>query len=302
MIIPPGWEDGSPSKLAYREEESAGQFFHDLLDLIVPDGGTVALLAAYFDASRMESGVFCVGGFAFGRDRAKKAERAWRRLWGDTICRMADLHSRKPGSAFADWTSDQAGQRLEDCVLIINEYASYAVCVSCDLPEIEGLAPRSAEKGSEIYLDGFRRAYATCCHLAMAVLGNIIRENSGVPAVAYFFESGDQYQTESQRFIALASNEPLLKEMYCHKSHTVSDKPDARLLETADIIAWEWAKHQDRVRDKRHMRPSLLAMLDPGSSGLMSRADFGSTSRRAVHVTGEPLQRYFDKVKHLVLS
>ena len=194
MIRQPGWEDGTPSKLAYHDDELAGQFFHDLLDLVVPDGGAVALLAAYFDASRMDSGVFCVAGFAFGRDRAKKAERAWRALWGNTICHMADLHTRKKGSVFADWTSEQAGRRLKDCVRIINAHASYAVCVSCDLPEIERLAPMSAAKGSEIYLDAFRRAYATCCHLAMASLGNIVRENSGVPAVAYFFGSGDQYQ------------------------------------------------------------------------------------------------------------
>ena len=90
--------------------------------------------------------------------------------------------------------------------------------------------------------------------------------------------------------------------MYCHKSHTVADKPDVKLLETADILAWEWAKHQDRIKDKRHMRPSLLAMLDPRSSGIMSRTDFASPSRRAAHLTGEPLGRYFDKVKHLVLS
>jgi hypothetical protein len=270
--------------------------------LVAPYGGTIGLLAAYLDASLRKSGVFSVGGFAFGHDRAKKACRAWHKLWGDTICHMADLNSRRPGTAFEDWTAAQAGTRLEDSVKIINKHASYAVCISCDLSEIERLAPRSAARGSEMYLDGFRCAYATCCHLAMTSLGNIIRENGGMPAVAYFFESGDQYQAESQRFISLATNEPMLKEMYCHGSHTVADKPDVRLLETADIIAWEWAKHQDRVRAKQHMRPSLLAMLDPTSSGTMSKVDFASTSRRAVHLTGEPLERYFVKVKHLVLS
>jgi hypothetical protein len=282
--------------------QPAWRLFHELMDLVAPDGGTIGLLAAYLDASQRESGVFAVGGFAFGHDRAKKASSAWHRLWGDTICHMADLNSRKPGSAFAGWTTEQAGQRLKDSVKIINRYSSYAVCVSCDLTEIERLAPRSAARGSEMYLGGFRRAYATCCHLAMASLGNVIRENNGVPAVAYFFESGDQYQAESQYFISLATAEPLLKTMYCHISHTVADKRDVRLLETADIIAWEWARHQERVRHNQHMRPSLLALLDPKSSGIMSKIDFASPSRRAVHLTGKPLERYFKKVKHLVLS
>jgi hypothetical protein len=79
-------------------------------------------------------------------------------------------------------------------VKIINAYASYAVCVSCDLDEIEQLAPKSAMKESEIYLAGFRRAYTVCCHLTMFSLGKVLRENNGRPAIAYFFESGDQYQ------------------------------------------------------------------------------------------------------------
>jgi hypothetical protein len=278
------------------------QCFHDLLDLVVPDGGVAALLSAYLDASRMESGVFSVSALAFGIDRAKKACRAWHKLWGNTVCHMTDLHGRKPGSAFECWTGEQAGQYLQHSVRLINKYASYAVCVSCDLEEIERLAPKTAAKDSEICLDGFRRAYATCCHLVMASLGKVIRENEGIPAVAYFFESGDQYQAQSQRFIASVTAEPSLKTMYCHKSHTVADKLDARLLETADILAWEWAKHRERVRSARDMRPSLRAMLDPETSGIMSPLDFASATRRAVHVTGAPLERYFDKVKRFVLS
>jgi hypothetical protein len=284
-------------------DEPAWQFFSDLLDLVVPEGGTAALLSAYFDASQLESGVFSVSGFAFGKARAKKACRDWHRLWGETICHMTDLHSRKPKSTFADWTREQAGQRLEDSVRIINKYASYAVCVSCDIPEVDRLAPKTAAKGSEKYLGAFKEAYGICCHAGMAQLGKLIRENGGNPAVAYFFESGDLHQAESQAFISLATaTDSPLKEMYCHRAHTVVDKSDARLLETADIIAWEWAKHQERVRDNRHMRPSLLAMLAPDGSGYSSAVDFASSSRRAIHLTGEPLERYFSQVKNFILS
>jgi hypothetical protein len=131
------------------QHQPAWRFFHDLLDLVVPMGGVAALLAAFFDASQMDSGVFSVGGFAFGRDRAKKACRDWHDLWGNTICHMADLNSRKPGTAFEDWTNEQAGTRLKESVQIINRYASYAVCVSCDLAEVDRLSPKSAAKGQK---------------------------------------------------------------------------------------------------------------------------------------------------------
>jgi hypothetical protein len=153
-----------------------------------------------------------------------------------------------------------------------------------------------------MYLDGFRRAYATCCHLAMTTLGELIRVNNGIPAVAYFFESGDRYQAQSQRFISQITTAPLLKDSYCHKSHTVADKADARLLETADILAWEWAKHRDRVRSHQPTRPSLIAVLNPDSSGHMGETDFASRTRMAMHISGEPPERYFNKVKQYVLS
>jgi hypothetical protein len=136
----------------------------------------------------------------------------------------------------------------------------------------------------------------------MASLGKVIRENHGVSAVAYFFESGDQYQAQSQQFISVATENPELKAMYCHRSHTVADKSDVRLLETADILAWEWAKHRERSRSKQDMRPSLRAMLDADGAGVIGPLDFASATRRAIHVTGEPLERYFDKVIRLILS
>jgi hypothetical protein len=297
-----GLEGSSEDEATAREPH--WRVFHDLVDLLAsPRAGHLALLSAYFDASRMDdSGVFCVGGFAFGPDRAKKAERAWRDLWGDTICRMSDLHSRKPGSAFENWTGPQAGQRLKDCVRILNRYATYAVCVSCNLSEIEALAPTSAARGSEIYLDGFRRAYAVCCHLAMASLGKVAKENRTDSGIAYVFESGDLHQSESQRFISLAVEVPEVKQMYSHVSHTVVAKPDARLLETADIIAWEWAKHRERLQAGRHMRPSLTAILENGRPGCMDSNGYASASRRAMHVTGQPLARYFDQVREFILS
>jgi hypothetical protein len=284
------------------QREPAWQFFCDLLDLVMPQGGTAALLSAYLDASQMKSGVFSVGGFAFGRDRAKKASRDWHKLWGNTICHMTDLHSRAPGTAFEGWAGDQAGERLKNSVRIINRYASYAVCISCDLLEVERLSPKSASAGSEMFLDGFRHAYAICCHLAMALLSKNIREFAGRSDISYFFESGDQHQAESQRFIALAVTDPVLKRMYGYRSHTVADKGHIRLLETADIIAWEWAKHRDRIRNGQRIRPSLIAILDPDSSGHMSELDAASEYRRAVHLTGHPLERYFYKVDKFILS
>lgn len=269
-----------------------------LIDLTVPQSGVAILLSAYFDASEREGGVFSVAGFAFGAGRAKKAATRWHRLWGDTLCHMTELHTRPKGSAFEHWTGEKAGARLKDSVTVINRYASYGVAVSCNINEVAALAPKSTAAASEHFLGGFRTAYATCCHMAMSSLGKVVSENSD-SRVAYFFEMGDKHQGEAERFWNLVSLHDLMAEYYRHLSHTVIKKSDCRLLEMADIFAWEWAKHRERQESGLSMRGSLAAILGKGCNGPI---DFASDNRRAIHLTGEPLERYFSQVKKLILS
>ena len=92
-----------------------------------------------------------------------------------------------------------------------------------------------------------------------------------------------------------------LKALYQHQSDHFVPKSKARLLETADILAWEWAKHRERIAIGRHMRPSLEALLDV-KAGVMGPLDFASKTHRAMHLTGAPLEHYFEQAKQLVLS
>jgi hypothetical protein len=86
------------------EGERAPDYFCELLDFVMPwAGGQAVLLTAFIDASERDNGIFCVGALAFGSDRAKKATRHWRELWGDTQCHMTDLHTRKV-DPFKQWT------------------------------------------------------------------------------------------------------------------------------------------------------------------------------------------------------
>jgi hypothetical protein len=46
--------------------------FDDLIEAIAPDGGPIAVLRAYFDASQRECGVFTVAGYLFDSAQARK--------------------------------------------------------------------------------------------------------------------------------------------------------------------------------------------------------------------------------------
>ncbi|HYT15400.1 MAG TPA: hypothetical protein VEL80_03320, partial [Burkholderiales bacterium] len=101
--------------------------FDELLDIFMPwKGGVAVVLRAFFDAStRRETDTFCVAGFAFGGDRAKKAEREWRTLMGDRIGHLTDLNARQ--GEFSGLDKDQAGDLLKGQVRIIRKYVSFGV-------------------------------------------------------------------------------------------------------------------------------------------------------------------------------
>lgn len=265
-------------------------YFCYLLDRVMPwAGGYAVVLEAYLDASgREDGGCLSVAAVAFDSERAKNALQRWENLWGDQRCHMADLHNRK--GDFKDWTPEQGAARFIECVSIITGAMSFAAMVSVDLEEVERLAPKSADPKSRDLLGGFRKPYGICCHLAMATLARMITDTEGI---AYFFESGDAYQGESQAFIqAIADVSIVSRQIYKRRSHTVIDKADCRLLEISDILAWEWAKHVERTQQGIHMRPSLVALMGDGLQ-FKGATNIAASTRRGWHVTGAPLERYF---------
>lgn len=288
--------------------DSAGEedYLCWLLDRAMPwSGGYAVVLDAYFDASERDSGTFCVAGYAFGYDAAKKATGRWKRLWGDTQCHMTDLSQSPPRGDFKGWTDEQTKERIEAAIPIINGWSAYGVAVSVDIAEFASLAPTTADPGSKMVLDGFRTPYALCCHAAMAAMARL----SGNVDIAYFFERGDKYQGESQAFMGwLGSHGNVAQRLYGMRSHAVLAARDGRLFEMADIFAWEWAKHVARDKARfpldangvTRQRGSLRALL---GKGLEKSAETNvlSANRRGWHITGAPLARYYQRMAEFEL-
>ena len=263
------------------------------------------MLEAYFDASKRDGGSFCVAGFAFGSDAAKKATRDWKRVWGDTQCHMTDLSANPPQGDFKGWSSEKTKRHLEASIPIINRWASFGVAVSIDATELSALTPTAADPGSKVIMGGLRSPYAVCCHAAMAALASL----SGTSDIAYFFEFGDKDQGDSAAFTGLIKAHPdLARRLYGMRSYSILESADSRLFEMADIFAWEWAKHVERDKARYPLdengvtrrRGSLRALL--GDELEKSReTNVISTRRRGWHITGEPLERYFRRVAEFEL-
>lgn len=63
---------------------------------------------------------------------------------------------------------------------------------------------------------------------------------------AFIFESGFRHQGVANKMMARIFSSPSLREKYKYKSHTFIDKTEARPLQAADVLAWQWYKDDKR--------------------------------------------------------
>jgi hypothetical protein len=136
--------------------------------------------------------------------------------------------------------------------------------------------------------------YPVCCHVAMSYLGRLVNLSDSRDGIAYFFESGHKFASAAHRFMALTDGSPPLKALYAHRSHAFVPKAQAVQLQSADILAWEWARFVDIsvIQDKRRMRPSLKALVAPDGV-------FDSRRYAGTHLTGAPLENFMRQAAQL---
>lgn len=225
--------------------------------------GFAVALRAYVDASQQGS-VFSVAGFAFGLDRAKKAQREWRTLHGDRVLHMTDLHARR--GDFRNLSPESAGEILKSSVSIISKYKSYGMAASCDINEMDGrfVTMKTGDHFADTISAGMNSPYAWCCHAVMHHFGRVVRHFGGkINEINYIFECGDEGQGRLKEYVRFIEDMkyPGLRQSYAMNTAVFAEKTGKEiLLQSADIFCWEWARHIQRKRENKPLRPSLNAI------------------------------------------
>ncbi len=258
----------SSGGLAADERRRAGAVSDDFglfLDLIAPEKGLVALLAAYLDASEQpHGGVFAVAGLAFEVPQAKKISKELTKLFAPYggIGHMTDLHARKRQFKALDGDEREVRRLTVQQIHAINKRVSFGVGVGVDLKEINAFLPK--------HVEGLGHAFPFCCHMAMQALGGLVKRERGGDQIAYVFECGDEHQREAHRFMENVHQVPTLKDAYQHYSHAFIGKEQAPPLTAADAFAWEYARYWDQtvLKGKIKMRKSLVSLLSSGHTTL----------------------------------
>jgi hypothetical protein len=99
---------------------------------LVPNRDDSYVLQAYFDESERRGGTFCVAGYAFVPEQARKFIREWSVLFAATGgCRMVELLARQ--NRFKGSSETERDRLLREAVKIIKQRISFGVAVSCNV-------------------------------------------------------------------------------------------------------------------------------------------------------------------------
>ena len=252
------------------EESSPRVEFDDVIASLFPLdlSGQIVMLRASIDASGRKSGVYSLAAVAFGYDRAVKANRQWQELLNGRTFHMKDLNAR--ANEFAGITDKEKDRIMRGTIGIIRENASFFATASCDRDLLAKFLPTVSNKNPDHrkLLEAHRSIYGVMCHIGIFSMAKLAGVTSGGrPQISYIFEAGDDGQRGLISFLNFLENTPGRESIlagYGIRSKTVAQKGEMEgVFHSADLLAWEWAKHIDRSRAGQPMRASLRALIGP---------------------------------------
>lgn len=229
-------------------DRSSLDSFARLLDLVHPNGGTVALMyVGYFDESgdlTTEPGVFCISGYFLSADNAKLMNEKWSRVLQRYNIRYFHMVECAHGNGiFKDVPEPDRIEVVRQLIAIIKEhtYSGFSVIVEAD----------HFEKS-----DKYPDAYSACASVCVTGLKSFLSTRRLTGDIAYFFESGHPSKGTAYNLIANKLAED-------GNSLTFAGKEQAILLQAADLLAWQCTKYvKDRRSNARPPRKDFLSLVE----------------------------------------
>jgi hypothetical protein len=242
--------------------------------ILLPSGGLLTVLEAYFDESERANGIFCVAGYVFTPPQAGRFTVAWQRTMGpywpfhmSELVHGRDKKGTKRPTRFESMTQIERDAILRKAITIINKRVALAISVACNVNDVRRIAPILGGAERHVFEKSgvLENAYSLCCYMCMTLLAHWIRERGFPDRVAYVFESGNRFQAQTDHLMSVTTFHPKLREILRYKSHAFVDKADSAPLQAADLFAWELTKFLDETLTQkiREPRKSLKALVAP---------------------------------------
>lgn len=208
----------------------------------------MALHFAFFDESgtAASSPFLCVAGYLFEKDAALELSDKWQEFFSkDGEFRVEYFHMTDCNVAkgvFAHLSDEECDRAARKAIELIKQYAKHGIALSIEKSAFHLIPP----SGGSLW---GKSPYAMLSNQ----VGFAIRD--WVPTgdrVSYFFEAGAHGQNDALVAMSQFLCAPETKDIFRHGSHSFLAKPEAPLLQCADMLAWQWHKHCNRSAAGNH--------------------------------------------------
>lgn len=180
------------------------------------------------------------------------------REWGEVLDRYELPYFRMSSCAHGNYPFNKLSRdvRIEvetSVIELINKYAAFGVAVAVNEADYRRWFPRGNHIGSP---------YAYCCWQVMAGIFNWMNKRNFEGHTSYFFEAGHASQSEANALMMRIFNDPRLRQQYRYANHRFVDKEKVRPVQTADILAWQYATQVKRwIKGDNRMRADCRALM-----------------------------------------
>lgn len=229
---------------------SASAGFARLLNVLLPRGGGVmALIEGYFDesgGSDTKSGVLCIAGYILTSDRAASLDAAWAEVLAEHQLPFFHMVDCAHGAApFHNKDKDERSSIARKLIDLVKGHVT------------EGFAFITDRETYKLKSGKEQDAYSYAARMAVNVMKFFIDANRLTGDMACFFEAGHASQGRAYAAIAEEMRSGL------NASVTFHGKTQLRLLQAADLLAWQVLKYVNDARSQaRPPRKDFLSLME----------------------------------------
>jgi hypothetical protein len=233
-------------------------YFPRFVNVLVPKRSTrLVFIEAYFDETNTHSGssMYSMAGYVFEKDKAIALQEEWQPIldrFGLQSFHMVDCaHGNR---AFKKVSKENRILISTSFIDLVGKYAELGIASKF-------ITTFGANEFIKDYFSFF-------CGLCMAAVRGYTEKRSDIDGVVYFFERGNDNQTNADAYVRSAMASHGVSEAHKYINHAFIPKEHCAAIQAADMLAW---LHGKTVKDFgiRPTRKDYIALTEKVSTQIV---------------------------------
>lgn len=238
----------------------------DLIDSLSRNGEAIIVLAeVYVDESNShdQEETLCLAAYIFLPKKAKRFSKELTKVLrkrGLPYFHMVDCaHGNPP----FDIGKEECISVEKNVIRLTKNLTEKGIAISLDKATFESAAPKSLT-------ENFGGQY-TYCLIQLIIQVLFWAEDTGFQGkFAYFFEAGHKSQSEANGVLDKMFQFPEVAAKFRYASHSFGGKQDFIPVQAADLLAWLFANHLEKLKQAKLPRKDFVALIRPDRDGQVS--------------------------------